>query len=281
VGPQCGEIRDRSEERRRRRGRVAVVVAATSTSTSATSSHHPFPRRQQQALEHLGEVVHRELVVQLRRGGQHPLLERGPELDGGRDEGGGGGGGDGRDDKALVEATLRERKRGFEVGFGFSIAFSSAPRSLFVALDEDEKEESERDQNTQKEKPEKRTHPDERPEDRSERARRGLRHAEDCEVALEAVGDVVLAVTRGLHGGDVAVRRGTQRKRGGKGVSWRLRKERKKDEEKNLNTVKKPNFPKKKNSSSSFPPFTPLLPRIDDAAHVPDRLLQRVHAPDF
>jgi len=50
-----------------------------------------------------------------------------------------------------------------------------------------------------------RSHPDDRPEDRLERRRRGLRHAEDGKVALEAVGDVVFAVARGLHRGDVAV----------------------------------------------------------------------------
>ena len=50
-----------------------------------------------------------------------------------------------------------------------------------------------------------RSHPDERPENRPERRGRGLRHAEDGKVALEAVGDVVFAVARGLHRGDIAV----------------------------------------------------------------------------
>ena len=72
--------------------------------------------------------MHGELVVQLGLRREHLLLERGPELDGGRDEGSGGGGGDGGGDEAGVEPALKKK-----IGFSIFLVCFYAFRDLFFS----------------------------------------------------------------------------------------------------------------------------------------------------
>ena len=220
------------------------------------------------------------MIVQLGRRREHLELERRPELDGGRDEGRGRGGGDGGGDEAGVEAALEEF-------FCFFLCFSLSARQFYLSLvrvqtrNKRKKEEEEAKSEKGKKLPNSFAHPDERPKNCPKRRGRGLRHAEDGEVALEAVGDVVLAVARRLHRGDVTVIFRWEKKRE-KEERVRGERERERGERKSqwvfVGRARKKNSKKKETS----PPLsTTNLPRVDNAAHVPDRLLQRVHPTDL